>query len=274
MALMICSLLALAHMKSNSSTLETIRRMLCQDGDVSAYVRTTGIASEPQYTQEIVNQMGPPPIPSRRDPPSHVILCQEFLNRKESLAAGNPVENEFLLSEDQAVCQDWSTPHVSIMEIFSSNIVSYVGQKYGVKYQHNCGKSKAKSDDKHDWTTIQESFPMSGLVLDYGAVKEDEIASLCRGCLLEHNEIIAKEQSTATTITSEENVNPVWFNRHNTHHCILYPGTSRPIINEKEETDMVALAEQRAKAQTLLINSVLATIQDRLRLAAVEIFLI
>ena len=270
MALMICSLLALAHMKSNSSTLETIRRMLCQDGDVSAYVRTTGIASEPQYTQEIVNQMGPPPIPSRRDPPSHVILCQEFLNRKESLAAGNPVENEFLLSEDQAVCQDWSTPHVSIMEIFSSNIVSYVGQKYGVKYQHNCGKSKAKSDDKHDWTTIQESFPMSGLVLDYGAVKEDEIASLCRGCLLEHNEIIAKEQSTATTITSEENVNPVWFNRHNTHHCILYPGTSRPIINEKEETDMVALAEQRAKAQTLLINSVLATIQDRLRLAAVE----
>jgi hypothetical protein len=263
-AIAACSFLALAHMNSSSSTLDTIRRMLCQDDNVSAYVRTTGVVSGPQYAQEIVNQMGPPPIPSRRDPPSHVILCEEFLNRKEALAAGNPVKNEFLLKEDEAVCQDWSTPHVSLIEMFSSNIVSYVGQKYGVKYQHNCGKSKAESEDQHDWTTIQEGFPVSGLVLDNGAVNEDEVASLCRGCLLEHNE------KTAQSTPSEENVNPNWFNRHNTHHCILYPGTSRPVINGKEETDMVALAEQREKAQTMPINSVLATIQDRLRLAAVE----
>ena len=81
---------------------------------------------------------------------------------------------------------------------------------------------------------------------------EEQIADLCHGCIGSYNQKLQDHEDNQDA--DPDNPNPSWFNPHHTHHCILYSGTERPLVNDQMEMDMVALD----------------TIKDRLRLAAVE----
>ena len=297
----ICFLAMIQFQSSSSLSSVSLRRMLFMDGDADThththtdthtetammpYITTTSIdSSSPQQSQQLLASIAAPRIPGRRSPPSHIILCTEFLRRKKMHEEGQAIPNDndndnnnnFHVTEDDAVCRDWSTPHSSLMEIASNFIISSAASHYRITYAHNCQRDNAPdpdvdgTTDNHDWTTIQEGFPPSGLILDNGVVDELQIEQQCRQCISSFNE----EQHSHEQLQDydPDDPNPPWFNPHQTHHCILYPkiGSARPIINDQMETDMVAMTEQRAMAQLSPFSKVLDTMKDRLRLAAVE----
>ena len=265
---MVVFVCAICNINSTSRTLATIRRILCLDDGYtvkSPYIfgqnmRSMGRMSE----QDVTARMNPPPIQGRRPIPSHIEMCQAFLkNRDDSLRGVTPTRVH--ITEDESVCSDWSTPHSSIFEIFSGQIINHVSQKYGVTYSHDCHKVKTPdTGDGLDWTTIQQEFPPSGLVLDDGSITEDDIVGLCKGCMSSFN---AKQ---ATSSVDKNHPNPSWFNPHSTHHCIVYPGSPRPLTTSEGEEDLAAEQEHRLKAQQAPIARVYKTAQDRLKLAAVK----
>jgi len=204
------------------------------------------------------------PIIARRDPPSHIILCQELLNRRKATQSGLPIKAPFSLQEDESVCTDWSAPHASLLEIMASTVVAHVAAKYNVVYQHNCGtQSSPESSDGLDWTTIQQIFPVSSLVLDNNSIKEKEIADLCLGCV---NAFVAGGSSARTN----KGGNPVWYDPTETHHCIFDPKTSQSIDIDTDGVDLEATPEQVYDAQQHVVNRVFPSMVDRFRLAAAE----
>ncbi len=274
-------LLGIVQFQSSSSSLSSspisFRRLLCvndcSEGDVTPYIDTTDQdASSPQQMQELLASIDAPKIPGRMSTPSHIILCTEFLKRKKMHEDGQVIPNDFHVEEDDAVCRDWSTPHISLMEMVSNNIISYVASKYRVSYTHNCQRDNSPdpdgTTDGHDWTTIQEMFPPSGLVLDNGVVNEQQIEDRCRDCISLFNE--QQKSHEELQDFDPEDPNPPWFDPHQTHHCILYPRSLRPLVNDQMETDMVALTEQRAMAQQAPFSKIVDTLKDRLRLSAME----
>jgi hypothetical protein len=268
----IAIILSLCQIQTTSRSLSSIRRMLCMNDEVTAYITTS--ASQARSTplmKSVVDSMDSPRIPGRRDPPSHIILCEEFLRRKDMHVPGEPMDTQgFHVEEDDAVCRDWSTPHLSLMEIFASTIVGFVSQKYRVTYSHNCQRdlSPDETSDGLEWVTIQEFLPPSGLILDDGSIEEEHVAELCRGCMGGFN--AQKQAHEEAQDVDPNDPNPAWFQPHQTHHCILYPGTARPIVNAQEETDMVALTEARAMAQSVPLSNIVDTVKDRLQQAAVQ----
>eukprot|EP00559_Dactyliosolen_fragilissimus_P002329 CAMPEP_0184860998 /NCGR_PEP_ID=MMETSP0580-20130426/5784_1 /TAXON_ID=1118495 /ORGANISM="Dactyliosolen fragilissimus" /LENGTH=943 /DNA_ID=CAMNT_0027358319 /DNA_START=360 /DNA_END=3191 /DNA_ORIENTATION=+ len=204
-----------------------------------------------------------PPLFQRRSPPSHIILCQELLER-ESLVKNGGTPLEFSLYEDESLCEDWATPHSSLMEIFASSIIAHVGSKYGMTYRHNCAKTKSNNKDAEeisdlDWTTVQQEFPPSGLVLDDSLLSnENQILGYCKGCLAGFNEDAFIQRSASGDIS------------HITHHCLLYPGTGISPVAPSGEIDLVAISEQRALARQAPLATATPTIKDRLRLMAVN----
>lgn len=255
----------------------TIRRILCLDGESTPYITLTPeTAHSRAQVKSVIATMDSPSIPGRRHPPTHIILCEEFLKRRD-VSDGKPQPAEqyggrFHVTEDDAVCRDWSTPNLSLMEIFSAQIIGRVSQHYHVTYEHNCNKDNApdvdESQDGYDWTTIQETLLPSGLVLDDNLISEEDVVGRCRKCMSDFNQR-AKEYEQEKGDEDDLDPNPYWFDPSATHHCILYPETERPIVNEAHETDLVALTEARAMAQNVLYNKILATMKDRLRTSAV-----
>ncbi len=259
----------------SSSALENIRRILClADGDptphASPYIhgsqveRNTG-GKTSISAEDIVERMNPPMIPARRPTPSHIELCEAFLQRRDAHLAGT--QPEFLdvihITEDPAVCLDWSAPYVSLLQIFSGEVINQVAQKYGVTYSHDCQRTHVpNTGDGLDWTTVQQEFPASGLVLDDGSVSEEEVVGLCKGCLAGFN----VEQAEASV--TKNNPNPSWFQPQGTRHCIMYPGTTRPLVNSEDEIDLAAVQQQRLRAQDAPLGKLFKTIQDRMKLSA------
>lgn len=175
------------------------------------------------------------------------------------------MQNPIHITEDDAVCRDYTTPHLSLMEMFSSTIISQVSQKYGVTYSHDCDRAKQQeTGDNYDYTTIQQNFPKSSLVLDDGSVPEEEVVDLCKGCIAEHNKLMNAPKA------DPNDTNPNYFHRESTHHCILYPGVERSVVNAEGEVDLAALSEQRRIEQHTAFNKVLPTITDRIQLSAAE----
>lgn len=262
-------LLTIVQIQTSFKSAASFRRILCMNGESTPYITATvADARSAPAMKAIIDSMDTPTIPGRRNPPTHIVLCTELLRRQVIHDQGKPITNDFHINEDDAVCRDWSTPHHSLLEIFSNTIIGFVTQKYRITYSHNCQKDKANDEtrDGLDWMTAQESLPISSLVLDDGSVSEEQVTGLCKGCISSFNEFVANHPENDT----DGNPNPAWFNPHNTHHCILYPGTTRPLINAQHETDMVAVAERRAMAQDVPFAKIIDTIQDRLQLAAVE----
>jgi len=250
--------------------LENVIRLLSLNcsTETTPYIPLTTLSSKTTTAATTISTRSPPLIPRRRTPPSHISLCQEFIKRKQDLI-DNPaqkINTKYSLTEDPAVCLDWNAPHASLLEILASTIVGYIGTKYQMTYRHNCRKSGYDGGGADlDWTTIQQKFPQSSLVLDNGSVDEDEIAKLCTNCIAEFTRTLNSNKNNG-----KEDDTPAWFDPNETHHCLLYPKSSRPVINEKGNKDTAAMAQQKSKAQSLPISKVLRTLQDRIRLAAIE----
>jgi len=204
------------------------------------------------------------PITRRqRDVPTHIILCNEFIRRREVVRTGGTLSTQFSLTEDESVCTDWAAPHASLMEIMASTVVGHTAAPYRITYRHNCGAADDNEQmivDGTDWTTIQQSFPLSSLVLDNGSINEEEIAQLCTGCI---------NNFSPSSNDGRDAVNPPWYDPEETHHCILDPRTTKN-INDDGRMDLGANAKQRNEAPQLVIGRVLQSVQDRLLLAAVE----
>lgn len=273
----ICSI---GQIHSSSRSLSSISRRLCANGESTPYVdidigdidTSTPVAAAQAATlisERLLSQMDSPRIPGRRNPPSHIALCTEFLHRRELHEANpdNKFTTHFHVEEDDAVCRDWSTPMAAIMQMLSAEIVGYFGQKYGISYLHNCRKDKAPDEttDGLDYTTVQEAWPDSGLILDNGVIEEDYVADLCKGCI--HGFNIEMESNTV----DPDDPNPPWFHPHQTHHCILYPNSARPLVNDQHELDLVAVTEQRALAQESPFSKILETLIDRLGFMALTV---
>lgn len=256
------------QLQTSTETLEeTIRRILCTDSEASPYM-STARTKVSRSTESVdvpisLDAMSPPLINARRSPPSHIVLCEEFLRRR-NMPGGVENEDVISLKEDEAVCHDWSAPHASLMQMFASSLIGHVSQKYKVSYRHDCQNTQEQSGSNIDWTTIQQIFPSSGLVLDDGAVHEDEIAELCSSCLGEFATVKDKPNSDPA------NPNPGWFDPYDTNQCLLYPLSERSPATTDLSADMVTLAEERAEAQKALFGRIIRTIQDRMRLAAIE----
>jgi len=240
------------------------------DMDTSNTDPVTAARNADIISERLLSQMDSPRIPGRRNPPSHIALCTEFLHRRElhEEHPDRPFTTHFHVEEDDAVCRDWSTPHSAIMQMLSADIVAFFGQKYGITYVHNCQRDKAPTEttDGLDYTTMQEEWPNSGLILDNGVIEEDLVANLCKGCI--HGFNLEQQKHDELNDADPDDPNPPWFHPHQTHHCILYPNTSRPLINDQQEVDLVAVTEQRAMAKESPFSHIIETVMDRFQSAA------
>jgi hypothetical protein len=257
--------LAICNINTTSHSIRSIRRILCldgADGPLSPYIDTSsGLLSK----SSLLSKIKKPPVPARRPVPTHIQMCEAFLQRREFSLAGNQLEGTVHIVEDEAVCMDWSTPLSALYEIFSGAVINQVSQKYGVTYSHDCHKTPVpETGDGLDWKTIQQGFPPSGLVMDDESIDENQIVQLCKGCIAGFN-----HQEALTSVT-ENSPNPSWFHPHSTHHCIMYPGTSRPLINNEHELDLAALQQQRLRAQEAPLGQLSRTIGDRMRFSATK----
>lgn len=146
--------------------------------------------------------------------PTHITLCQELLKRNEE-SQNDPTEEDkfhpkskFLVQEDPIVCIDWTKPHSNIMQLIASSVVAYVGERFGLQYQHNCYGSidnQLYDSLEFDVTTIQEIFPQIPMPIDQNVLGLGEIVhNLCKSCLNDF----------------KQNHFPV---KEATHQCLLFP---------------------------------------------------
>ena len=212
------------------------------------------------------------PVPETRSKPSHITLCQELVSRDEMQKTGVNNFQLYGLKEDEAVCMDWSSPHFSMMEIFASSLVGSLGANLKMTYKHDCARTRTdnanalqfvrggESTDlvNFDYTTIQQLFPGSGLILDDGAVRREDILGLCKGCIKEFE---------------DENWQKHYEEReHVSHHCLLYPGGQTATVQahtypEGTGEDIVERARRQLASQ-IPLASIMGTVQDRLQKAA------
>jgi len=240
----------------------SVHRILCHDKDPDHITSP--------YVTENIARMSPRSM-ARRNPPSHIILCQELIQRHQVAEKGFTFD-DFGIEEDEELCRDYTSPHLDLMEIFSSTLVAHAGKEYNMKYKHNCADSKSGrdrdrdpdygavdgkeggSDIDADWTTIQQEFPKSSLVLDNGSVDRDHIVKLCKGCLFSFQSTTLQRSNAALS--------------HMTHHCLLFPGSPEPLVDKNGEVDTVAVSEALALVHDIPLARIIPTVSDRLRAAA------
>lgn len=240
----------------------SVHRVLCHDKDLDHTLSP--------YVTENIARMSPRSM-ARRNPPSHIILCQELIQR-HLVAENGFTFDDFGIEEDEELCRDYASPHLDLMEIFSSTLVAHAGKEYNMKYKHNCADSKNGRDRDRDpeygavdgredgndidadWTTIQQEFPSSSLVLDNGSVDRDHIVKLCKGCLFSFQESTLQRSNAALS--------------HMTHHCLLFPGSPEPLVDKDGEVDTVAVSEAKALVHDIPLARIIPTVSDRLRAAA------
>jgi len=205
--------------------------------------------------------------------PSHIQLCQAFLDRSDAVLAaeadqsiaiqngnapaeaggGNQVNiqrdlNEggaigtFRVEEDGALCKDWQAPHYSTLSVYASSLIAAVGKPLGLRYQHNCRNYIAKmhnDPDRHyDYTPVQTLLP-ENLISTSDAEKVDPevLKHLCMRCIADF-----KNESVVTP----DDMSGV------TRHCLIMPDGDRA-------QDLLAAGKE------IPLTSILPSIIDRLR---------
>jgi len=228
-------------------------------------------------------------------PPSHVVLCQELINRNDAaqrhrdavdLSNSNtdikvevdpallktPVFTKFSVSESNQLCTDYKRPHAAIMEIVSSSIVAYVGRRFGLHYNPHCHESLRTSINTNmndfDMTTIQTILPHASMPINERQVHlSDIVHNSCHACIQEY---IQKKNHYDT--------------RQQTHHCLAFPilqniHTSTVRTEEFDTSDPYAMPEVLFKDELVDgsnrlvrtgLGAVLPLVKDRLNHAAVD----
>jgi hypothetical protein len=166
-----------------------------------------------------------PSLPKRlgNDVPVHLALCQEWL-RQDTLPEQVEVRAFRVISEDLSTCLDWSSPHLSILDIVASAMIAL--QIPNIQYGHNCGRSQKFSQftSTFNITTLQQalgllSFRSDGSLSTVAALKQQ-----CRRCLIGYD-----KQSEESRVRSK-----------GYHQCILWPTESPDSSSQLGRSDEMA----------------------------------
>jgi hypothetical protein len=248
-------------------------------------------------------QMAPTSTDNTDSPPSHVVLCQELINRNDAaqrhrdavdLSNSNtdpkvevdpallkaPVFTKFSVKESNQFCTDFKRPHSALMEVISSSIVAYVGRRFGLDYNPRCHDSLRTtststtstktnpSTNDFDITTIQEILPHASMPINERHVQlSDIVHNSCHACIQEYT----KKRNHYDT-------------RQQTHHCLAFPElqnihTSTVRMEEFDTSDPYAMPEVRFQEDVVDatnhvvrtgLGAVLPLVKDRLNHAAVD----
>lgn len=250
-ALVLVTLTLFSFTRMKIPQIESIYRLLSHCSDALSFISLVDVGDHNGATLKSIRDL--PPIAARRNVPSYILLCNEFVRRVDTYGENlNAINTNFGLEEDDSVCTDWAAPHISLIEMIASTVVGHAAARYKVTYKHNCGAAKYKDTSVllgTDWTTIQQIFPVSSLVLDENSITEAEIYNVCQKCSQEF------QQNNDNSV--HHGANPSWFDPQETHHCILDPRT-----NTNSE-------QARTESQRFVLGRTIPSLKDRLLLASV-----
>ena len=204
------------------------------------------------------------------DKPSHISLCEELISRNDYVT--NEQSNEgsattspftkFVVHETSEFCADWSKPHSAMMQIISSSIIAYVGERFGLEYTHNCHNvldASYRHNLNFDVTTVQEIFTEQKMPIDQKVLQLGEVVhELCVGCIEEYN-----------------NNNGAFDGSDASHHCMAFPdrgGAKTAIVAEqiKGQNGMPQMVQREAQVDSkgnvfhTALESVLPLVRNRL----------
>ena len=204
--------------------------------------------------------------------PSHIILCNELMKRNDYVANQQDQEeggglrskpfSKFIVHESPELCADWSKPHSALMQLISSSIIAFVGERFGLEYKHHCHdnlNAEYRRNLNFDVTTVQEIFAELRMPIDQRLLKLGEVVyNLCSNCVEEYK--FNKESNGETEAT---------------HHCLAFPdhgavklgmvnkqvtgADGMPEIIQQEE-----LVDSQGNIFHTALESVLPLVRDRL----------
>ena len=193
--------------------------------------------------RDVIHGM-PEIVPStRRSTPSHVQLCQAFLDQTKE--ERSTLSRKTIVQEDPDLCLDWAEPHASLMEMFASSLIAAFGKSVGLdlSYNHKC---HLQLPETHASKTLHFDFSPAQVVLpedlvssnDAAKVDQDLLSDLCRECIHEYE----APRSESSGVEQE------------THHCLLFP-----------DSDKAEAIVEKSKSNLLPLAAILPSIVDRLR---------
>jgi len=199
--------------------------------------------------------------------PTHITLCRELIVRNESMKKENAAVNPFLskiketgnliVHETEEDCNDWKRPHSMLMQILSSAIIAYVGEPFGLTYNHNCYPMSTNLE--FDVTTVQQVLTQNSILLNENVLSRGSVVyDLCQNCIDQENDpdFIEKRK-----MMKEQNI-------EDTHHCFLFPEqgdvhTGYVVEQEGDEASQQILDEEDNVIHTGL-EAVLPLVRNRL----------
>ncbi len=206
----------------NSTKIQNGVQNIKSGGGIRSLVRTrsANCKKTPFVTpQEAAHSMPATPAWYTEDQPSHIALCEELIRRNNIVSRRQAQDGDsslsspfttYLVQESPEVCTDWSKPHSALMQLISSSIVAFVGERFGLEYRHNCHQdlnAEYRRNMPFDVTTVQEIFPELKMPIDQRVVKLGEVVhELCNNCIEDY-------KSNKVAYGSSEA----------THHCLAFP---------------------------------------------------
>jgi hypothetical protein len=165
-----------------------------------------------------------PALPKKlgNDVPLYLSLCQEWL-RQDTLPENIEVRAFRAISEDLSTCLDWSSPHLSLLDIVASALIAL--HIPNIQYSHNCGRTQKFSQFTSNFniTTLQQALGLITFRSDGSLVTITELKQQCRRCLFDFD--MHQEESRVRS--------------KGYHHCILWPKeTSDPSPQSGRTSDM------------------------------------
>jgi hypothetical protein len=154
------------------------------------------------------NMLRVPPIPqpTKKEVPLYLALCHELI-RQDTIPIDWPFRAFTVVEEDQNVCIDWSSPHLSLLEMISSAMIAvYLPD---TKYSNNCDKTQkaTRFSPLLNFTTIQQAIGTMSMQHNPDILALDKIKQQCRRCLMSYDE--------------EVEVSRIKANGY--HHCFAWP---------------------------------------------------
>jgi hypothetical protein len=134
-----------------------------------------------------------------------------------------PVFTKYTVHESPHLCKDYKHPHSALMQIISSSIIAYVGQRFGLDYQHKChtsideheqGRGRGRGRE-FDITTVQQVFPQATMPVNERELSLGQVVhNLCQSCIDEYEYEHEYEQDA-----KDQHQKP----HQKSHHCLAFP---------------------------------------------------
>lgn len=189
----------------------------------------------------------PSPRPSTVNVPLYLALCQELI-RQDTIPRDFPFHAFKVVEEDQDVCIDWTSPHMSLLEMFASAMIAV--HLPDIKYSHNCGHTR-KATHYSPWlnfTTVQQAIGAIPIQQHPEVMTVDTLKQQCRRCLVSYDEEVEVSRIKSSGY----------------HHCFAWP--------EQSNTDQGSGANDKPNVEAGLatIGSALDAIRESLYKVALE----